>query len=802
MIISPPFLPTRGAAQSETDWLDAAFGLPNVLHATGAPEGSFPLSSGLNWHNGLHVMGQSDANNNVPVRAIADGEVIFVDGLQTPENNDANHAQNYNPFGDTACWTDNGLVILRHTTEIGDNSNSTAPGPLTYYSAYMHLSRLQTFPAPQAQGGTRRLQVGDRVFRKDEIGKAGKIYGHAGQIHLEICLNNNNLQHLIGRAPAWVDPANIPAPTANGRTDAVFGSTWIYLPASTPVLNATAATPTAATVPDNQTLGTALWVEISYAGNATLTSYYATGSQAGQPLSDPSTFGFTPATHENNGEYNLYNQANTCHQALSAADQAHSSPSGWYELLRFGRNLGPDPLPANARHWRLIVTPQGELWTDLNAPGTFKFSDADFLPIQGWNCINDDTSPDDQHCDSARLKNLIADPNPATPNRLDNETLSRRLGNPDVRRKLRRMICQFPSEWNQATIAQRYDFYRQTEAFQNAPDAWGTFERHLNALTFTGLPQEYLDAQWRLHPKEFIGWMRRCGWLSHNEMRQLVPSHSIRVGTYQAAGATHTGTFWESNPSPTLLNDHRIPLNRVMRKYGISTPIRMAGFFGNSIQETRWLRTLSEDGGSTLWYAPWYGRGFLQLTNPENYCNYWAWRGDPIDNTLRNALVAAYAAIAQQPPAQRSNATLQDQHFPLLTPAIQDRRNAVAAAPNTPENLIAPSESAGFYWIKTRMARYADEINTLERVVVTAVTSNGQNLGSKVYYRSQNFWRVSAAVNLPGRINNTQYQGINGFNSRCCAWGVAIAVLTESLFPNAQGNLVLAYPEGYVKVIP
>jgi hypothetical protein len=71
-----------------------------------------------------------------------------------------------------------------------------------------------------------------------------------------------------------------------------------------------------------------------------------------------------------------------------------------------------------------------------------------------------------------------------------------------------------------------------------------------------------------------------------------------------------------------------------------------------------------------------------------------------------------------------------------------------------------------------------------------------------VYYRSQNFWQVSAAVNLPGRIGNTNYQGLNGFDSRCCAWAVALAVLAEYRFPNAQGNVVFEYPEGYVKVMP
>ena len=88
---------------------------------------------------------------------------------------------------------------------------------------------------------------------------------------------------------------------------------------------------------------------------------------------------------------------------------ATSSPSGWYELLRFRRNMSTDPLPANAAYWRRTPTDVGTVWTDLNAPGTGKFSDADFPAFKGWNCFDDDPSPDNQRCDSIELKRLIRD---------------------------------------------------------------------------------------------------------------------------------------------------------------------------------------------------------------------------------------------------------------------------------------------------------------------------------------------------------------------------------------------------------
>jgi len=66
-----------------------------------------------------------------------------------------------------------------------------------------------------------------------------------------------------------------------------------------------------------------------------------------------------------------------------------------------------------------------------------------------------------------------------------------------------------------------------------------------------------------------------------------------------------------------------------------------------------------------------------------------------------------------------------------------------------------------------------------------------------VYYRSQAFWQVSASVNLPGAANRTTYIGLNGFDSRCCAYGVALAILAEMRFPDTQRHVTLEYPEGY-----
>ncbi|MFC0224908.1 M23 family peptidase, partial [Serratia aquatilis] len=77
----------------------------------------------------------------------------------------------------------------------------------------------------------------------------------------------------------------------------------------------------------------------------------------------------------------------------------------------------------------------------------------------------------------------------------------------------------------------------------------------------------------------------------------------------------------------------------------------------------------------------------------------------------------------------------------------------------------------------------------LERQVIAT------DRGSNIYYRSLAFWQTSAAVNLPGRINEPHYRGLNGFDARCCAYGNAIAILTEMKFPDGNSQYTFEKPE-------
>jgi len=753
MIISPPFLPTRAAEDSEAVWLDAAMAPPpSRLPDTHASEGSYPLSHNLSWHNGMHIQAPNGANGSLPVRAIADGKVVFArDAIK--KNDSTDDAQNYNPFdrpgAKTAAWTDNGCVIIEHRTTIG--AQGATETEVVFYSLYMHLSALGRI-TPAGQTTRRVLKEGDDIWRKDEIGTPGQVYGHAGQLHFEICFDAANLQRLMGRAPNWVAPATapatLPAPTADGRTDSLFGSLYFYLPASTPTQTG-AARPAnhlraAATTP----LGTAMWVKMSHElGNCSFESFDERGAAIGAARTDPEA------------EYNLYTEATERHNALPAAAQAQSSPSGWYELLRFGRNIGrgpaatdKDPLPATAAHWRKINTPAGPLWADLNTPGSYKFSDADFPAVMGWNCIDDDTSPTDQRCDSTNLKTLIRDTDPANTQRMDAAQLSKRLGDPAVQKLLKRAICNFPSEWDKSTTSARYAFVKELETFKKNPENWTKLEAHLKAISFDGLPAGYLAAQWRLHPKEFIAHFRRCGWLSLAELGQTFPRHLFYTTSGVRSAITTPANIYSLSASTaqSRVQVHALSLNRVMRKYLIFDAKRQSHFLAQVMLETAQWRNVppnkllmhewgfgaySAANPMTAYYTAFYGRGIMQLTWIGNYRDYGRYRS----NTALQNNVGAYT---ERLTPSNPRITQTSRHW---TGNPAENGVQIVWGPNYDPDIIATDpfnacDSGGFYWVSKHHGGNVNINRVCDRVFEPASVGRVNilvNGGGNGYYERQ-----------------------------------------------------------------
>ncbi|RYH33909.1 MAG: hydroxyethylthiazole kinase, partial [Alcaligenaceae bacterium] len=521
MLISPPFLPANsGAAVYDAQCVKDA--MPGGLVGSGA----YPVSQAMGWHGGIHVGSPASGE---PVRAIADGWVVY----RRENTETAYDGQTYS----TGC------VVIRHETEIGARLNAAGPATptkFTYYSITLHLSTLdKDLPA-----------VTKPIWRKDRLGTPGKINSQDNRIHFEIVCGDDDLKALVNRKTGRL------ALESDGRSDAVYGTTYIFVPQGAPLHAKMPAASSPGASTDLTTEDLVIGIDHE-AGDVSLTTWRLAGAVAGS------------ITEPNKAEYRLYEEAVARHKAMPA----NSSPSGWYELLRFGRNLGPDPLPAQAPHWRQIKLPDGSRkWIDLNTRATTKYSDADFPHWRGWRLVDDDVTDDDSRCDSKMIERLLNTTPEGEPIANDTpQSRANRLGASDVQSKLAKTICKFPTEWVKADVELRWKWLKdQGNPYNRQPlseEDFAGFAEFAKKLCFwEELPEadktRLTKKHWHFHPREFIAHMRKCGWLSNDEMTQCIPRNSPAGLVSRSTAYGRVLTLGQS-------------INLMSRKFGLCSPIRL-----------------------------------------------------------------------------------------------------------------------------------------------------------------------------------------------------------------------------------
>lgn len=741
MLISPPFLPAPTAGESDEAYLNRAM-------LCGEPgDGFFPISFDLNWHGGTHLKAPEEAGRALPVRAIADGTLAY---FREPAPVDTSEDAPLNYSG----WTDNGCIVLRHETEIGEGANSK----VVFFSIYMHLSKL----------AVKNPTKGMQIYRKDAIGEAGQIYGAGNKIHFEIIADDSQVKNLIGRSER-----ELSYQTKSGRKDSCWGDMYFYLP---PEVIGYAEHPSSWTDANNASScvrrpAEDLFVRMSYSqGQCLLRTYTLEGECIGEQKEDKDF------------EYDLYQKA---------AARFAGCPSAGYELLRFGRVLGPDQLvPAGAAHWRKIAFPDGAGWVNLNSSTVTFFSDADFPQWQGWKLVDDDTD-EDSHCQSPYLRTLLKlDEDPLFP---PSKGIAEASKHPDFKhtpvkpeeehvlsksyrikrhnqeiiekesskQKLKRCIFKFPSEWSTNDFETRYGWLL-LESELGPPMPRGDYEKlkaHQISMAFweDADLKDIGSKHWHFPPKEFVDAFRRCSWLSTAELAQCIPRTFI--GEDHKSKILSRGNINYSRAYDRAAGI-KVSLNKVMRKYLIVTKQRISQFVANALVESGFFSQFSELGhGKGKKYGDWYGRGIIQITHEEAYKTYFKHRGRSTSNDAQNI---AWRNIVDKDPYDQS-------------------------------------ESAGFWWAKNSANKTSDPV-TANVIWKTDVCDDydWKNHQCKISLKTES--RLSnPTLDLVGRHVNTGKPTttvrVNGLSERRDTFTNVQAVLMDLLYQGSEDGLLVPIPQ-------
>lgn len=737
MLISPPFLPPRASNQTENQWLDKAMpgGEPGY--------GSYPVSDRLAWHGGLHLRAPTCGDDDVePVRAIADGIVVYRRGsTEPPAAPDPKSALRYQGR------TSDGVVVIRHETDIGAACRSNTSTRVVFFSVYVHMHTLRT-----------TVQPGRSIHRKDELGQAGYIRGQPHQIHFEIICDDANLKQLIGRNNG-VLPLN-----ADGRSDVIFGELYFYLEATALVYAQRPPQPHS-TLPGGVPLGEALIVGLRYAegegvertrGHAYVTTYGLAGALIGESLTVP------------DAEYNIYRDANDISETYPA--HARPVPSAVYELLRFGRVVGADPLvPEDVPHWRQIRTRTGSGWVNLNAPGVRKFSDADFPQWRGWFLVTD---VGDGRCnDAAMMQAMDVNRDGA----VTADEMHARLDTPSVRSFLKPLICKLPTEWDAAVIDARWGWLKTASPSNSSPlqeEQFARLRAHIHALAFwqqanLRVPQYNTENEsigerplpsthWHFNPREFIRAFRKCGWLSLAELARLIPRRLSYSQQGRLRIALEVGKVSRATAA-IRLKTYALHLNWVARKYGISSARhRFAHFFAQTIIETDHWQVVYEYGRGAphpkipmaQYYAAFYGRGIMQLTWAGNYESYGLFRNRP-----HNSGAYVDHRIGADSRHYWWDPTLRDADGRIIRVTGIPKHWAPRFDPTEVEiDSFIACDSGGYYWVaksldksgkETNINRVADEDFNPRTIGRVNVLVNG---GGNGYYERQAYAQYGGRI--------------------------------------------------------
>jgi predicted chitinase len=676
MIISPPFLPQSGLTTSDETDYDPM--MTTVEKFEPGYHGVFPVTFDRRWHCGIHLIPDTI---DEPVRAIADGEVVAYRVSQKPVT-DGHVDEN----GQEVLNTNTGFMLLRHVTETGEGRT------IRFYSLYMNLLDLTAQhrltspqpanPPPNTSPTTLAawlLEAGDgvkpgggkKVRRKDILGYLGQSQG-LRHLHFEIFMTEEDFTAWFEQPGHEVQPGQKKAvqPTSKDW----WGHAWYVIPGSIEFLD----------LPDS-TNDTAHFPMLSRGklpkGSSKLyvEAYFHKGQRFMRAWLDENGDGnfalLTPKPVKDkcdDYEYNLYERATKLYPAC---------PSDGYELLRFGRILSDAPTltAQTSRTWVSVPFDASgtQGYVDISKSSILKLSDADFPYCAGWQKIDETNEPlgVDGLFSYRKLRQLVGDATATAYEvsaddpkfSLDDQLSYFVQRNASVRGAMSGFVCHAKSEWDAANNDGRYGDLNRPDGFfgkrqDTDPDGYERFVGFLQKVQFMDQVPALAGGKkfWFFHPLAFIRHFRKCGWMDLSELAQVVPGGHKR--TVSNVSNLFVSELRDKHDSSRIMRPAKlhVPLMKCMRKYGILTPLRVAHWFGQVLQETgafQYMRELGDNAYFKNYYegrcrapvqrtikgkiitlsplgncspgdgARYSGKGMIQLTGGDNYRQYQAYRG-------------------------------------------------------------------------------------------------------------------------------------------------------------------------------
>lgn len=594
--------------------------------------GTYPMGKNRFWHGGVHL---HPGDKNVPIRAIADGELV---AYRYDESDNAD------PYFEKSAYS-RSFVLLKHEAELGETSLGVSR--ITFYSLYMHLSPWESIknkietasvdflrklipPTPRRdKTGQPLLDKNQKVImepartEKDSIKatgscinglgfanvRRGDILGYSGTIPDNLTRPSTGIHFEIFLAD--VQFLKNPHKTTWGRCTLTAPLDVYKNPSTLVPISVDPAKPLAIESSagdylkirlDNKTY----WVK---SDQISVVDDQITSSNKAKKKSKPEYFPLSDTLYGQR-ENPTQNQ-----QRLAVGTPIIPWLNPWLSVGEFQeRTVGPQT-------WVQVFLPDtSELRWALKESILYT-SDADWPDF----VLMEDPAAysKDGFIDHPGLQALVST--------YEKQASEKNVAETHIR--LRSVVTRHPTEWSKYDVRKRFDrlVHDSSASARLSPDKFEKLIGHIERLSFweqvPGLPAA--ENVWHVHPIRFIEHLARCMWLSKSELARVYPPQASAKPELFSDGTTDD-----------LRETYRMAINKGCYKYAINTRLRQAHFYGQGAEESESLNLMlerasgmayenrSEIGNIQPGDGPKFkGRGFKQLTGRYNYAEYWNYRG-------------------------------------------------------------------------------------------------------------------------------------------------------------------------------